>query len=145
MTSSLVLDFAWSPDLKRAALLLYSLLLLCEFSHGFNLISQVLLPDNFFFFFLLGFRNIPVSIPSSSITLFQATLLVKVLVFITGIFQWFTTVSKIDSVFFQVWRVRPVVQIANCFRCSQRQYQNEGCNSVYLYMNYKLPTFQSEK
>lgn len=127
--------------------LCFSTVCFCSVSSPMVLISfhRFYYQTIFFFFFLLGFRNIPVSIPSSSITLFQATLLVKVLVFITGIFQWFTTVSKIDSVFFQVWRVRPVVQIANCFRCSQRQYQNEGCNSVYLYMNYKLPTFQSEK
>lgn len=76
------------PLLGKGQLCLYSVcLLLWEFF--ILILPQVLLSDPCF---LLGFRNVPLSIPSSSILLFQATLLVKVLV--TGIVQLLTIVMQ---------------------------------------------------
>lgn len=51
------------------------------------LFLQVLLLD---FCFGLGFKNVPPSIPASSIVLFQAALPVNVVVFVTGIVQLLT-------------------------------------------------------
>jgi len=57
------------------------------------ILPQILLPN---FCFLLGFKNVSLYIPASSVILFQAALPVKVLVFITGIVQSLAAVRLIQ-------------------------------------------------